>query len=68
MNNQAQAAYGAWWPDGRPARYYAGVIVRLRPDLRDEALGRVPKSIRGLVEEHVENFSCRQSTTTTEAI
>ena len=46
-------AYGTWWPDGRPARYYAGVILRLRPDLRDEALSRVPEMIRGLVVAHI---------------
>ena len=49
-----QAVYGTWWPDGKPARYYAGVICRLRPDLRDEALRRVPAEIRGLVETHME--------------
>lgn len=49
----------SWWPDGKPARYYAGVIVNLRPDLREKALGRVPESILGLVKTHIEIFEQR---------
>jgi len=59
MNDPTPAVYGTWWPDNRPPRYYAGVIVRLRPDLRDEALCRVPESIRGLVKTHIESFARR---------
>ena len=50
------SAYLPWWPDGKPARYYAGIIARLRPERRNEALGRVPAEVRGLVETHVEIF------------
>lgn len=49
----------SWWPDGKPARWYAGVISRLRPDLRAEAMSRVPEIIRGLVKTHLSIFEQR---------
>lgn len=48
-----------WWPGGLPARYYAAVISKLRPDLRDKAMGRVPEQLRDMVKTHVDNFKER---------
>lgn len=44
------------WPGGKPPRYYAAIIVRLRPDLRDKAMKRVPEEIRMIVKSHVFSF------------
>lgn len=39
-----------------PPRYYFGVIVKLRPELREEALSRVPEGLRDWVAELVRDY------------
>lgn len=49
------------WPKGKPPRYYAGAIIRLRPDLRNEALSRVPGELQNWVLDLVNSHFAKQN-------
>lgn len=48
------------WPGGKPPRWYAYRIIRLQPELRDEALSRVPGFIRDWVKFYVDDYYLKQ--------